>query len=257
MCQLLGMNCNSPTDVCFSFAGFHRRGGATDTHVDGWGIAFYEGPGVRLFIDTQPAAESPVAGLVKSYPIHSLNVIAHIRRATVGGRALENTHPFQREMWGRYWTFAHNGTLKDFSPALNGRFRPVGATDSERAFCLLLDTLHADFPDGTNDPDALKQSIARAAEVFRAFGECNFLLTNGDFLFAHCATNLGYILRSAPFSRAHLVDEDYEVDFNTVASPTDRIAVIATKPLTDNEPWTPMRPGELLVFRDGVPLGAA
>ncbi|MGH8629600.1 MAG: class II glutamine amidotransferase, partial [Burkholderiales bacterium] len=23
MCQLLGMNCNVPTDICFSFRGFH------------------------------------------------------------------------------------------------------------------------------------------------------------------------------------------------------------------------------------------
>jgi len=32
MCQLLGMNCNTPTDICFSFEGFHTRGGLTDVH---------------------------------------------------------------------------------------------------------------------------------------------------------------------------------------------------------------------------------
>ena len=32
MCQLLGMNCNTPTDIGFSFAGFRRRGGMTDSH---------------------------------------------------------------------------------------------------------------------------------------------------------------------------------------------------------------------------------
>jgi uncharacterized protein (DUF486 family) len=42
MCQLLGMNCNVPTDICFSFSGFQARGGATDVHSDGWGIAFFE-----------------------------------------------------------------------------------------------------------------------------------------------------------------------------------------------------------------------
>ena len=41
MCQLLGMNCNVPTDICFSFTGFQARGGATDVHADGWGIAFF------------------------------------------------------------------------------------------------------------------------------------------------------------------------------------------------------------------------
>jgi len=33
MCQLLGMNCNVPTDVMFSFAGFAERGGGTDHHA--------------------------------------------------------------------------------------------------------------------------------------------------------------------------------------------------------------------------------
>jgi hypothetical protein len=50
MCQLLGMNCNVPTDICFSFAGFSARGGQTDEHVDGWGIAFFEGDGCRMFL---------------------------------------------------------------------------------------------------------------------------------------------------------------------------------------------------------------
>ena len=131
------MNCNVPTDICFSFEGFHRRGGATDDHADGWGIAFFEGPGCRVFIDSKSAVESPVAKLVREYPIRSTNVIAHIRRATRGIVALENTHPFVRELWGRYWIFAHNGTLEHFAPSLNGVYRPVGTTDSERAFCYM------------------------------------------------------------------------------------------------------------------------
>lgn len=253
MCQLLGMNCNVPTDVCFSFTGFHRRGGATDKHADGWGIAFYEGAGCRLFIDTKPACESPVAQLVKTYPIHSLNVIAHIRKATVGRVATENTHPFVREMWGRYWAFAHNGTLKDFKPHLAGHYRPVGATDSERAFCHLLETLRAIFPGGQPDYQTLHTAIADIAAEARAYGEFNFLLSNSELLFAHCATNLSYIVRKAPFQKAHLLDEDYEVDLSTVTTPDDKVAVIATRPLTDNEVWTAMGAGELLIFRDGEP----
>src|SRR5690349_9407424 len=93
MCQLLGMNCNVPTDICFSFEGFHRRGGATDDHADGWGIAFFEGPGCRVFIDSKSAVESPVAKLVREYPIRSTNVIAHIRRATRGVAAQRRLSP--------------------------------------------------------------------------------------------------------------------------------------------------------------------
>ena len=135
MCQLLGMNCNTPTDVTFSFAGFAQRGGRTDHHADGWGIAFFEGRGARLFIDSSAACSSPVAELIRRYPIKSRNIISHIRKATVGDVRLENCHPFVRELWGRYWVFAHNGDLKDYAPRLHGHFHPVGDTDSERAFC--------------------------------------------------------------------------------------------------------------------------
>src|SRR5688572_15660034 len=149
MCQLLGMNCNTPTDVTFSFTGFAQRGGRTDHHADGWGIAFFEDRGLRHFVDHQPACESPVAELIRRYPIRSRNVIAHIRKATQGEVNLQNCHPFVRELWGRYWVFAHNGDLKDFRPRLHGNFHPVGSTDSEHAFCWVMQELaksHADVP---------------------------------------------------------------------------------------------------------------
>ena len=160
MCQLLAMNCNVPTDIVFSFTGFAMRGGQTDTHHDGWGIAFFEGAGVRHFVDHQAAVTSPVAELIKRYPIKSRNVIAHIRKATQGQVALENCHPFVRELWGRYWVFAHNGDLKDFNPVLTGSYRPVGCTDSERAFCYLLQELHARFGDAPPDLPQLHMALA-------------------------------------------------------------------------------------------------
>jgi glutamine amidotransferase len=58
-------------------------------------------------------------------------------------------------------------------------------------------------------------------------------------------------VRQAPFSRAHLVDEDYDVDFSLVKTPRDRVAVVATAPLTDNETWTSIEPGRMVMFRDG------
>jgi predicted glutamine amidotransferase len=66
-----------------------------------------------MMIDNQPAATSPIAELIKRYPIKSRNVIAHIRKATQGVVQLENCHPFLRELWGRHWIFAHNGDLID------------------------------------------------------------------------------------------------------------------------------------------------
>ena len=90
MCQLLGMNCNTPTDVRFSFSGFTQRAGNTGDHTDGWGIAFFEDKGLRHFVGYERAIDSPIAKLIREYPIKSRNVIAHIRKATQGAVSLQN-----------------------------------------------------------------------------------------------------------------------------------------------------------------------
>ena len=146
MCELLGMSANVPTDIVFSFTGLMQRGGRTGPHRDGWGIGFYEGRGLRLFQDPAASSESEVANLVQRYPIKSEVVIGHIRQANVGRVCLSNTHPFVREMWGRNWCFAHNGQLGDFK-GLASFYRPVGDTDSEAAFCDLLNRIRSAFPE--------------------------------------------------------------------------------------------------------------
>jgi predicted glutamine amidotransferase len=252
MCQLLGMNCNTPTDIMFSFTGFATR---ADEHKDGFGVAFFEDRGVRCFVDHQSARDSPVAQMIKGYPIKSDNVIAHIRKATQGRISLENTHPFVRELWGRYWVFAHNGDLKDFCPRLHGAFRPVGETDSERAFCWLQQELaksHASVPSVTELTNTLAELVPQVA----ASGTFNFMLSNGQALWAHCSTHLHYLVRQHPFGGAALQDEDLSVNFATVTTPRDRVAVVVTEPLTRDETWVAIAPGTLKVFVGGAPLVA-
>lgn len=254
MCQLLGMNCNVPTDICFSFEGFCARGGKTDEHQDGWGIAFFEGVGCRLFVDAKPAVISPVAELVKKYPIKSTHVIAHIRKATQGEISLENCHPFRRELWGSYWVFAHNGNLEEFDQELLGFYQPVGKTDSEKAFCFILDNLRQAFPQDKPPLEQLYSTLRAITATLAEKGVFNYLLSDGEHFFAHCSTKLSYIVRQSPFAAAHLIDEDITVDFQALTTPSDRVAIIATTPLTDNEVWTTIQPGELLVFEDGIPV---
>jgi Glutamine amidotransferases class-II len=55
LCELLGMDANVPTDICFSFAGLMQRGGATGPHRDGWGIALYARKGCHTFHDPKPS----------------------------------------------------------------------------------------------------------------------------------------------------------------------------------------------------------
>lgn len=248
------MNCNVPTDICFSFTGFQARGGLVDEHQDGWGIAFFEGKGVRQFLDSKASAHSPIAELVRNYPIHSKNVISHIRKATQGEVRLENTHPFMRELWGQYWIFAHNGDLGEtFKPKFDGTYLPVGNTDSENAFCYLLQELKKKF--GTKAPTQVQlfDEITRLTlEIAANEVEFNFLLSNGDLFFAHCSTNLSYIVRRAPFTQAKLKDKDVQIDFGQVTTDKDQVAVIATYPLTNNETWVTLDRGTLCLFQEGA-----
>ncbi|WP_271270943.1 class II glutamine amidotransferase [Aliamphritea hakodatensis] len=255
MCELLGMSANVPTDICFSFTGLMQRGGETGPHRDGWGIAFYEGKGLRDFHDPEPSCDSEIAQLIKNHPIKSKTVISHIRQANVGEICLENTHPFTRELWGYTWTFAHNGQLdaKLFDLPVSF-YKPVGTTDSEYAFCWLLGEVRRAFPERPDDFTEVSALIARCADQLRELGVFNMLLTESEYLFAYCTTKLAWITRRAPFGKASLTDAELTVNFREETNTTDVVTVIATEPLTDNEEWTALAEGEMITFMDGEPV---
>ena len=251
------MNSRLPASLHLSFTGFSQRGGCTDHHADGWGIAFFEsegtcpGKGVRYFVDKESASTSPIAKMLRTFPIKSHNVVAHVRKATVGAVTLENSHPFVRELWGRYWVFAHNGDLKDFNPRLHGSFRPVGNTDSELAFCWLLQELaksHAGVP----SVEELTLTLRELTPKIARHGTFNFLLSNGQALWAHASTRLFYLVREYPFCEVQLKDEDLRVNLADLNGREDRLAIVVTEPLTTNEAWTPLAADELTVFVDGA-----
>lgn len=246
------MECNVPTDIVFSFCGLRQRGGKTGPHADGWGLALYEEKVARVFLEPFPAAHSALACFLSQNPIKTLLAIGHVRRKTRGHVSLANTHPFVRELWGRHWVFAHNGTLPRVRKRKLGRFRPIGTTDSEHAFCHLLEVLRSSFTDYPKRPRALWEAVAKVGATLGDDGTCNFLLGDGRHLFARCGTRLCHIVRKAPFGLATLADDDVRIDFSTVTTPTDRVAVIATAPLTTNETWIQGTPGELWVFDGGV-----
>lgn len=252
MCELLGMSANVPTDICFSFKGLRQRGGRTGPHQDGWGVTFYEGKGIRSFKDPSPSAQSPIAALVADYPIKSCAVICHIRQANVGSICLENTHPFSRPLWGINWTYAHNGQLDDNHRQLPvGHFLPVGDTDSERAFCWMLNQLFIKFPEPPAcHLDAFREVI-KMADKLREFGVFNLLLSDGVYLLAYCSNNLHCITRRAPFGEAKLIDDDMVIDFQKETTPNDVVTVVATQPLTNNEQWEKLQPGQFKLWRLG------
>ncbi len=253
MCQLFALSANVPTAVNFAFTGFSARGGQTGEHADGFGLAFHDDSGCRVFVDPARACDSPLAEFLRRQPIRARQVLAHVRRATQGQVQLSNCHPFVREWGGRHWSFCHNGDLQDFHPDLHGSDLPVGSTDSERAFCWMLQELRSRF--GLRQPPHWQQlapEVAELADRIARHGRFNFLLCDGEALYAHASTQLCWTQRAYPFATAHLVDHDLSLDLSVANGRSDRMVLIATEPLTRNEVWTPFAAGELQVFVDGA-----
>lgn len=257
MCQLLGLNSNEPADISFSFSGLMQRGGNTDCHKDGWGLAFFEGKSCRLFREACPSCNSKLAEFIKAYPLKSKIIIGHIRKANSGKVSLENTHPFQRELWGQTWVFAHNGQVKSAKKLPLKRFHPIGTTDSEYAFCWLLDQIAKRFPSPPKNKKEFTdcwEFIYKCCLKLNEHGRFNILLSDSIHLFAFCNTNLHWITRKPPFGHAQLKDADIKINFNEKNSLSDIISIIATEPLTTNENWQKMSKKEFHVFKNGVSI---
>lgn len=251
MCELLGLNANVPTDICFSFTGLIERGGRTGPHKDGWGISFYEGRACRTFHDPNACADSKLAELVSNYSIKSNIIISHVRLANRGKVSLANTHPFTRELWGRRWSFAHNGQLKGVKKLPVGSAHPIGTTDSEHAFCWIISQLNQRF-EKLPTTAALRKALDELCAQLADLGVFNMLLSDSRHLFVYATTQLHWIQRKAPFGTAQLSDAQLHVDFGKETTENDIVSVIATQPLTDNEQWHAIEKNKLSVFKNGV-----
>ena len=165
------------------------RGAPGGKLADGWGIACYDGFDARVLREPEPAGDSAwLDHVVRAGRPRSRIVIAHIRHATQGSIALANTQPFARELGGRLHVFAHNGMLTGIERtkvASCRRFRAIGETDSEIAFCGLMERMAPLWEDHVPSTEARLQVVAHYAAELRKLGPANFLYSDGELLFAH------------------------------------------------------------------------
>jgi len=251
MRELLGLCANEPADIRFSFSGLKQRGGKTGIHKDGWGISLYEGRASRTFHDPKSSITSEMAHFFQSTPIKSKIIISHIRQANRGRVCLENTHPFTRELWGCDWVFAHNGQLTGIKKTPLQFYRPVGTTDSEYAFCYMMDKIREAFPQRPSSKKTLWKFIESIAREINQFGIFSFLLSDSRYMYAYCSNKMCWVTRQYPFSEARLIDTGEVIDFSTKLSKDEIVTVVASSALTDNEHWQCMEEGEFRVFNNG------
>src|SRR4051812_9080028 len=125
MCELMALSFARPVSADFSIRAFAQRG---IENADGWGLAWYPDRSLALVKEPVQWGASPYTDFLEHYPnLLSPVYLAHVRHGTTGGKPTHaDTHPFARELGGRDYCFAHNGTLTGFDRLPLGRFRPVG-----------------------------------------------------------------------------------------------------------------------------------
>lgn len=236
MCQLLGISANKAVDIKLSLREFRLRG---KTNYHGWGFAFCEKENWKVIKAPMPLHRENIQE--EKFRFKSKIIIGHVRLASCGDYAHENTHPFKIDNW----IFAHNGTVTSIMnhPHFElGEWKPEGQTDSEYAFCYLLHKLNA------NSFRNVKTIIEQEAGKIKKYGEFNFLLSDGKNLYAYGDDSLFYVKRKAPFEFVTLRDDQYEVHLSEVKAPDEKAVIVATEPLTD-EKW--IRISGLKIFKNG------
>lgn len=257
MCELLGMSFNLPVRPNISFRGF-RHGGEDNPH--GWGIAFYSDESAQVIKEPVKATGSRLARFIQHYQRAKSKIfIGHVRYTSVGSKSRKNTHPFYRELQGKEYVFAHNGTLHEYQDLELGRFKPIGETDSEHAFCHLLYRIEEKniLEWRSWDFDWLADTL----QEINAYGTFNCIFSDGEHLFCYYDmkgyNGLCLLHRKPPYEEIELLDEDWRINLAEEKRPEQTGYIIATRKLTNatrkltNEAWEPLRFGELIVFKDG------
>jgi predicted glutamine amidotransferase len=239
MCRLFGAAADAPVDVSFELLGSDNSVlRQSEQHDSGWGSAYYSGaePDLRRFAHAAHADESfdeVTSGRARL-------IMVHVRRATVGGLRLENTHPFSSGPC----TYCHNGTIIKAALLEELADRPaVGDTDSERFFNLLMTGFDAGDVIGS-----LRRTVETVSDRCR-FSALNFLFCDGRRLYAY---RFGvYRL----FWRVRALDLDADTathhHLHLERPAGEHVLLVASERLTDDERWVEFGQDELLVCDPG------
>ena len=253
------MSARFPTTVHLSMTELARHGGDTGPHRDGWGVAFVQQGDAFVLREPEAASQSHWLAFLQRHALRSEIVLAHIRRATQGARLLRNSQPFARELGGRVHLFAHNGMLSGIEADARfatRRFQRVGDTDSEHAFCALLERLASAWERGAPTVDERLSVLTMFARDLRDLGPANFIYSDGDAVFAHAHRRRNDAGEIRP-PGLHLLCRHCAAADDGVAlaglsmpeAPQD-IALVASVPLSA-EAWSPLPEGTLVVLREG------
>ncbi len=249
MCRLFGLSA-APHRV-------HARFwllGASDSMVvqshrnaDGTGLGYFEPDGTPA-LDKEPiAAYEDSAFIREAKHVSSTTFIAHVRLASTGGLAPENTHPFAID--GRI--MAHNGAIGDLprlEAELGEHLRLVqGETDSERMFALI--TKYTDA-NGGDVGAGITEAAAWIAENIPVYA-INLILITPTELWAlrYPETHRLFVLQrkaGGTHGERPLHGSSSTLQIHSEHLSRHPSVVIASEPLDEHPDWRLLDVGELL-----------
>lgn len=190
MCRLLAIMSDvlDAENILDKFRALSESGdvpdGAPPGHRDGWGMAGYrDGRLEPIERSTESALKDPKYGEASLRAVsEKLNpIIVHLRKASRGEKAPENTHPFKSDNF----VFAHNGTIDGGIVGGEAFGEPrEGNTDSERFFSYIMQ-LYRNGRD--NSAAGMRSAIMAAVNSIKKGNEysaMNFLLSDGECVWA-------------------------------------------------------------------------
>ncbi|MDR6306750.1 glutamine amidotransferase [Nitrobacter vulgaris] len=238
MSGLFGLISGVPSDPGTSFALLKPHGEDLYGYADGWGIAIFDGKAARLFKEKRAFARTSYLSPFNGEAFRSSLAIAHINKTenSTNPITIADIQPFERELGGRSWVFAHDGDLPGQLPFDTHTCRPIGRTPSERAFCALL--MSADTSSeqeyGATDLEHLTGALSRQISRTNELGVFNILMSDGELLFVHTHTVLYQLERRVADDEA-----------------CSAMTMISSYPVTDDDDWQPLPSNSLTVFRGG------
>jgi glutamine amidotransferase len=254
MCELFALSAKYPCHIKLSLSQFVDQAGGRN--LDGWGLANIEGNDAYIYREPVSAKQSALAHFLAQEGIDGHTVISHVRHCTVGDIRLANTHPFSREWDGQVHIFAFNGDVPDIFNLYEKltHFQPVGNTDAEWAFCLLLDLLIQAKKQGQDVMDVIHYFGCELAKL----GPCNFIYAVNDKIYTFSSRRrysdgerppgLWRVTRLCKESRTDVVTPGIHISSGLEVE--QQIVICASIPLTD-ENWQPFAVNELICLSRG------
>jgi len=254
MCELFALSAKYPCHIKLSLAQFVTQAGSRN--IDGWGLANMEGNDAYIYREPVSAQQSFLAKFLAQEGVNGNTVLSHVRHCTVGDIRLANTHPFSREWQGQNHIFLFNGDTPDIFDLFEDteHFQPIGNTDAEKAFCILLERLVAASTNNLNIMDVIHTFGCELAEL----GPCNFLYAVGNRVYAFASRRrysdgergpgLCWLSRKCKEAQTGIVAPGVQLKPGIAVD--QQIILFASIPLTE-EAWQPFLVNELICISEG------